>query len=111
MSSYLSRIKVRSALQRGRNKFDLSCSHLTTQDFYNMKPVYIHECIPGEKIHINMQAFTRLSPLVQPMLGSVRMVNRAFFVPMRTVIKFVHTFNHNASEWNLRFDTIDIYFY
>ena len=43
--------------------------------------------VPGEKIKINQATFTRLAPLVNPMLGRCRITNRAFFVPMRTIFK------------------------
>lgn len=86
MSNIISKIRQRIAL-KDKNKFDLSCDHITTSDFFHINPVYIKEMVPGENIKINVQTFTRLAPLVRPMYGRCQIVNRAFFVPMRTIMK------------------------
>ena len=86
MSNIISKIRQRIAL-KDHSKFDLSCDHITTTDFFKIQPVYFKEMVPGEKININCQTFTRLSPLVNPMYGRCRIVNRAFFVPFRTIMK------------------------
>lgn len=86
MSNFLNKIKVMTGLQAKRNKFDLSCTHITTQDFYQNVPIYIKEMIPGESIKINLNSFTRCAPLTQPLFGSIKTNTRAFFVPMRTIM-------------------------
>lgn len=86
MSNIISKIRQRIALKKD-NKFDLSCDHITTTDFFHISPVYFKEMVPGENIKIQQQTFTRLAPLVNPMLGRCRITNRAFFVPMRTIFK------------------------
>ena len=86
MSNIISKIRTRIALKE-KNKFDLSCDHITTSDFFHINPVYIKEMVPGENIKINVQTFTRLTPLVRPMYGRCQIINRAFFVPMRTIMK------------------------
>lgn len=86
MSNILSKIRLRTA-QKNKNKFDLSCDHITTTDFMRLAPVYFKPIVPGETWSCNMQTFTRLSPLVNPMYGRCRIINRAFFVPMRTIFK------------------------
>lgn len=86
MSNIVSKIRQRIALKKN-NKFDLSCDHITTSDFYKLSPVYFKEMVPGESINIKQTTFTRLSPMVKPMYGRCRIENRAFFVPMRTIMK------------------------
>ncbi len=86
MSNIISKIRQRIAL-KDKNKFDLSCDHITTTDFFKIQPVYYKEMVPGESIKINCETFTRLSPLVNPMYGRCKIVNRAFFVPMRTIFQ------------------------
>lgn len=86
MSNIISKIRQRIALKEN-NKFDLSCDHITTTDFFHINPVYIKEMVPNEKIKLNVQTFSRLTPLVRPMYGRCQIVNRAFFVPMRTIMK------------------------
>lgn len=84
MATFFSKFNLKTGLNTQRNKFDLSCQNLTTMDFYNIKPVYVRECIPNETISIDVSSFTRLSPMHNPMLGQCRIVTRAFFVPYRT---------------------------
>lgn len=86
MANFFNKIKVKTGLQAHRNKFDLSCTHTTTQDFYQNVPIYVKEVIPGEKVHINMRSFTRCSPLQQPLYGQINTKTRAFFVPCRTLM-------------------------
>ena len=86
MSNFLHKVKVRTGLQSKRNKFSLSCNHVTTQDFYQNTPIYIKEMIPNESIKISVGSMSRTSPLVQPMYGSCRTVYRGFFVPFRTIM-------------------------
>lgn len=86
MSNIISKIRQRIALKEN-NKFDLSCDHITTTDFFHINPVYIKEMVPNEKIKLNVQTFSRLTPLVRPMYGRCQIVNRAFFVPMRVIMK------------------------
>lgn len=86
MANFFNKIKVKTGLQSHRNKFDLSCTHTTTQDFYQNVPIYIKEVIPNEKVHINMRSFTRCSPLQQPLYGQINTKTRAFFVPCRTIM-------------------------
>lgn len=91
MSGITSKIKLRTALKQ-KNKFDLSCDHITTSDFMRVAPVYFKPIVPGESWSCNMQTFTRLSPLVNPMYGRCRIVNRAFFVPMRVIMRHWNEF-------------------
>lgn len=91
MSNIVSKIRQRIAL-KDNNKFDLSCDHITTSDFFQISPVYFKEMVPGEKIRVNQETFTRLAPLTNPMYGRCRITNRAFFVPMRTIMKHWNEF-------------------
>ena len=68
-----------------KHKFHLPSVNCTTQDFFNLKPVYCREVVPGEDVKINMSAFSRLSPMVKPAYARCNMVNRAFFVPYRVI--------------------------
>ena len=83
MANFFNFANITTGLQTKVNKFDESCQNLTTQDFYKLKPVYIKEMIPGESVKLNVNTWSRLSPLINPMLGSAQIVTRAFFVPMR----------------------------
>lgn len=91
MSNIVAKIRQRIA-QKSDNKFNLTCDHITTTDFFKIQPVYFKEMVPGEKIQIHQSTFTRLSPLVNPMYGRCKIVNRAFFVPMRTIWQYWNEF-------------------
>lgn len=86
MASFLDKIKIKSAVGRS-NKFDLSCDHVTTQEFFNLRPIYNRELMPKQSINVRASSFMRMAPLFKPMFGNVKLVNRAFFVPYRTVFE------------------------
>lgn len=85
MAKFFNKARIKVADQTVKNHFDESLQNLTTQSFYKNKPIYIHECIPGEKIKVDLTSWTRLQPLINPMLASATVTTRAFFVPMRTI--------------------------
>lgn len=84
------------------NRFDLTCDNVTSNDFFQFKPVYAREFVPGSKINMTLSSFTRLAPLVKPYYGAVRMVNRAFFVPFKFVWSDWHAFITQTSGKNNR---------
>lgn len=86
MASFLDKIKVKTAVDE-RNKFDLSCDHLTTADWMEFLPVYNKEMVPKEKIDVHMSTTSRMLPLVRPTFGRANINNRAFFVPYRVLWK------------------------
>lgn len=86
MASFLDKFKVATGIDTNTT-MDLSCQHLTTANWMEAQPVYIKECVPGENIKIHQETFARLEPLVVPTLGRALIHNRAFFVPMRTIMK------------------------
>lgn len=85
------KVKIKTAVGR-TNKFDLDCQHLTTQDFYKLRPIYYRECMPGESISVAHSNFARLMPLEKPMLGSAMLQTRGFFVPYRIVFPYFNDF-------------------
>lgn len=86
MANFLDKFKVNTAIDSNIDQ-DLSCVHVTTTDWMNGAPVYFKEMVPGEKIEVVQETFTRLDPLVVPTFGRGLVHNRAFFVPMRTIMK------------------------
>lgn len=91
MSNFLSKITEKLAVTQ-YNKFDLSCDNVTTNDFFKLKPVYTRELMPKQSINIRLSQFTRTMPMAKPFFGSCKFVNRAFFVPYRTVMKGFNEF-------------------
>lgn len=106
MASFLDKIKIKSAVGRS-NKFDLSCDHVTTQEFYNLRPVYHRELMPQQSVRVAQSSFLRCAPLFKPFFGNVKLVNRAFFVPYRTVFEGWNAFitdtelQHDGSSFKI----------
>lgn len=91
MATFNSNIKIPKATEHF-STFNLSCDHVTTQDFFKIKPVYTRMLIPGQSINVEMSHISRLAPLAKPFYGSVTMTNRAFFVPLRTIMEGFNEF-------------------
>lgn len=106
MSSFLDKIKIKTGLGK-MNKFDLSCDHVTTQEFFNLRPVYCRELMPKQSISVSSSSVVRCAPFYKPFFGGVRMINRGFFVPYRTVFDGFTNFlentpyNHDGSSYML----------
>lgn len=79
------KIKVPEAFKR-RNKFTFRPVTQTTSDWFTLRPVFSVEIPPQSDIRVNQSYYCRLSPLQKPMMGSGRIVNRAFFVPYRVIM-------------------------
>ena len=84
MANFLDKIKVNTAV-KDHVKLDLSCDHISTANFMQFNVAWSKEMVPGEKISVNMETFTRLQPMPVPTFGRARINNRAFFVPFRTI--------------------------
>lgn len=85
MPGFLKTATVSTAVHKNHNKFDKSSNTITTQNFFTLKPVFYSRMIPNDSINIDASMFCRLMPQVKPIMGSGRIVNRAFFVPWRIV--------------------------
>ena len=83
MANYLDKVSIQTPVKKFRD-FDLSCQKVTTQSFMRPNIAYIKE-FPKSKIRANFKTFVRMQPLYKPVLGSVQVHNRAFFVPFRVV--------------------------
>lgn len=84
MANFLDKIKVNTAV-KDHVKLDLSSDHISTANFMQFNVAWSKEMVPGEKISVNMETFTRLQPMPVPTFGRARINNRAFFVPFRTI--------------------------
>lgn len=98
MSNFIDKVKIKTGITKIYNH-DLSCYHVTSQDFFRIRPIYIKECIPNEDIRVNVSSFVRLAPIQKPFYGSVSMINRAFFIPFRTIFKSFNEF-YTDTEFN-----------
>lgn len=77
-------VNLPTAVQQ-RKKFIKSSINVTTNDYMYLKPVYSRELMANQSTDINMSVFSRLYPMQNPAYARCKFVNRAFFVPYRTV--------------------------
>lgn len=71
-----------------RSKFRLDGDTITTTDFNKVKSVFVREVVPGDKFTLKTESLIRtLSPLAVPTYGRYKVINRTFFVPMRTIMR------------------------
>lgn len=68
-----------------RNKFNLSSKVITTLNIGDTQPIYCREVIPSDKWSIDINSFTRLSPMPVPSYAQIKQVNRAFFVKYKDI--------------------------
>lgn len=85
MPGFLKTATVSTAVHKNHNKFDKSSNTITTQNFFTLKPVFYTRMKTDDSLNIDASMFCRLMPQVKPIMGSGRIVNRAFFVPWRCV--------------------------
>ena len=84
MANFLDKLKINTAVT-DHTKLDLSSDHISTANFMQFNVAWSKELVPGEKIEVDMETFTRLAPMPVPTFGRARINNRAFFVPFRTI--------------------------
>lgn len=92
---------VRLPLAIGRkNKFRMNPKTTLTQDWFSLRPVFSTELMPHSDLSVSQSYYVRMSPLAKPMMGSGRVVNRAFFVPYRTIMPGFDDFISDVSTPN-----------
>lgn len=79
-------------------KFDLSCRHLGTTNFGELKPLYCESVVPSDRFSIDVQSFTRLDPMPAPSMAEMYVHTRAFFVPYNTIFRGFSEFIANTQN-------------
>lgn len=85
MSTKLDYSKLPIASPRNKTRHDLSHRHLTTSAFCEMLPTLVSEIVPNTSVNFKVSPFVRLLPMPSPAYTSIKVSNRQFFVPMRTI--------------------------
>lgn len=99
MASYLDREKLPIAITDS-TKLDLSHVHVTTGSFMQLTPAMVKEMVPGEKLDVQVNTFSRMDVLPVPTYGRMMIKNRAFFVPYRTIFRGWNDFITDAPHAN-----------
>lgn len=93
--SVFSKRKIKVAANK-RNKFNLSSKVITTLNIGDTQPIFCREVIPSDKWSIDINSFTRLSPLPVPTYAQIKQVNRAFFVKYKDIWRNWEAFYTNT---------------
>lgn len=99
MASYLDKENINTAITESTH-LDLSHVHITTANFMQLSPIYNKEMVPGEKIDVNVETFSRMNSMPVPTYGRCNIKNRAYFVPFRTVFRGWTDFITDAPHHN-----------
>lgn len=81
----MANVRLPFAIGNRSNTFQSRPVHLTTTDFFRLAPIFCKELAPWSNLKVNLTSQVRLAPLQKPFFGSAKVVNRAFWVPMRTL--------------------------
>ena len=87
MATKLDYSKLPIASPRNKTRHDLSHRHLTTSAFCEMLPTLVSEIVPNTSVNFKVSPFVRLLPMPSPAYTSIKVSNRQFFVPMRTIFR------------------------
>jgi len=67
------------------NRFDLSHDLKLSFSMGELVPTCVMDCLPGDKVSINVENLLRFAPLVSPVMHKVNVTTHFFFVPNRLV--------------------------
>jgi len=66
-----------------RNAFDLSSERKFTCDLFQLTPVMVEDCLPGDNWRINAEAIIRMNPMAVPIMHEINMSVHYFFCSYR----------------------------
>lgn len=105
MADFISKIRIPKATEHF-STFNLGATHITTMDFFKIKPLYYRWLQPGQSINVDMSQTIRLAPLQKPFYGPVKLVTRAFWVPARLCMEGFNEFITDTIYTNKDFSGI-----
>lgn len=95
----MAKISIKLATKE-RNSFDLSANHFTTTDFGQIQVSNFLPVIPNDSINVSVFNEARFAPMVVPTFMDVKLVTRAFYVPMSAIyqpFEYFYTDRKDAS--------------
>lgn len=96
MANIMQQVKLKN--RTSRNGFDLSKKFAFTAKAGQLLPVYVKECIPGDKFNIDINAFTRTAPVETAAFTRMREYFDFFFVPTNLLWNKFNTFVTNMVD-------------
>lgn len=91
------------------NDFDKGSVHVTTNDFFFLRAVTSREVMPHESVRCNLSTFSRAVPMERPAYVDIDIVNRAFFVPYRTVWPAFTSFYDGLPYYGKLYETVPMF--
>jgi len=70
-----------------RNVFDLTHDKKLTTKFGQLTPIFLMDCVPGDKVSVKTSTMVRFAPLIAPVMHDVNVYCHFFFVPNRILMK------------------------
>lgn len=67
------------------NTFDLSHDRKMSMNMGELVPIFLMECVPGDKIKMSTSQMLRFAPLISPVMHRINVYTHFFFVPNRIV--------------------------
>lgn len=67
------------------NRFDLSHDVKMSFNMGKLYPIYLEECVPGDRFNISCSQMLRFAPLIAPVMHKVNVWTHFFFVPNRII--------------------------
>ncbi|QCS36038.1 major capsid protein [Capybara microvirus Cap1_SP_99] len=86
MAKGFSKLSLAPAVRK-HSKMDLSSVSLLTQNIGEILPLHTLECIPGDKIPVKVQLFSRMMPLVVPSYVKASYNVMSAFVPYHQLVQ------------------------
>lgn len=77
------------------NRFDLSSRHICTTDFGVIRPIFARMVVPADKMTASVDTLTRLDAMPSPSMADIKVHQRGFYVPFRTVCPSFNDFISN----------------
>lgn len=112
----MSKLNISTSRVKERNSFHVPSTNITTLDVGRIIPSNILPLEAGDRVSVNYNQFSRLSPLLVPTFGSFRLKTYAFYVPYRTIWRGYQDFRSesvdNSTNYNrspLTWSLIDLF--
>lgn len=81
----MSSINQFNVKNRGYSSFDLSHKHITSYDMGKLFPISCKVVLPGDKLKLSVDAFTRGASTVLPIMDNINLKVNHFYVPFRVL--------------------------
>lgn len=85
MAYFPDKTTTKVELQESTTEQDLSCTHLTTANFFELNVGYYRETTPREYFKCNQGIFCRPVPMQAPVMGEAVLKLKNYFVPYRVL--------------------------